>query len=410
MIMKKLMIVVTILPAIFAAGCNQPTITESKQEAYKEWANSRVKIYYSLAQDQYKNGQLAQAREKAIEALALDNTSVPLRLLLGKIYIEEGKFAAAIVELDVAAKQAPKSSQVFYLLGVAYEKNAQPEQAITNYNRAFELDRANIAAVQALAEVLVSLGEAPQAQQYLTTHMNRTNATAGTYELAGRIAMILKQYPKASEYFQQACDADMRNHRYPEMLARSLLLARKYRQAADVLESALAKKDYKPASGVYVILGDCYMALRKIERATRAYRRACQSGSGEAQSWVKLARAELMQRRRTSAIHAAAQARRLAPTDLEAALIFAYAMIRDDQANPAILALEDARAAHADDPMLICLLGEAYAAKGQADRARELFAQAVQASPRDELARKLLHRSNDWTPGLSGQKAPRQAE
>ena len=408
--MKKLMIVVTILPAIFAAGCNQPTITESKQEAYKEWANSRVKIYYSLAQDQYKNGQLAQARKKSIEALALDDTSVPLRLLLGKIYIEEGKHAAAIIELDVAVKQAPESSQGFYLLGVAYEKNAQPEQAITHYNRAFELDRANIAAVQALAEVLVSLGEAPQAQQYIETHMSPKNAVAGTYELAGRIAMILKQYPKASGFFQQACDADMRNRRYPEMLARSQFLARKYRQAVDTLEAALTKKDYKPASGVYVILGDSYLALREVNRAARAYRQACQFGSGNPQSWIKLARAELMQRRGTSAIHAATQARRLAPMDLEAALIFAYAMIRDDQANPAILALEVARSAHADDPTLICLLGEAYAAKGQTGRARELFAQAVQTSPRDELARRLLHRSKDWTPGISRQKAPRQAE
>ena len=402
--MKRILTSSTLLLfAVFNAGCNQPTITESKQEAYTEWANSRVKIYYSLAQDQYKNGQLEKARNKALEAIALDDTHTGLRMLLGKIYIEEGNYRGAVTELKIATDQMPKSSEAFYLLGVAYEKNHQPEEAITSYNHSFELDRNNIAPVEALSEVLVSLDEVPQAQQYLETNMNQKDAQASTCELAGRIAMLLKQYDKAVGYFQRACDADTKNHRYPELLATAQFRNRKYQAAAVTIETMLKKKDYKPLAMVYEIQGDCYLALQQNRQAETAYREACKLRSENVETWIKLAKSTLLQDKTIASIHAAQQARRLEASSLEANMILGYAMLLDGNFTAAISVLEKSLTIHAGDPMLICLLGKAYEQSGQKEKARRLFARAMQAEPKNIVARELLA-SSEKAPQFSAHK------
>ncbi len=403
--MKKILPLGTfLLLAVFGAGCNQPTITESKQEAYSEWANSRVKIYYSLACDHYKNGQLEKARLKAIEALAIDDTNTDFRLLLGKVYIEELNYSAAIAELKIAVEQIPESSEAFYLLGVAQEKDAKFEDAITSYNHAFELNRNNIAAVEAVAEILVTLGEVPQAQMYLEKYMDHKDAQAGTCELAGRIAMILEQYGKAVAYFQQACDSDHKNRRYPEMLATAQFRNKDFRAAAGTFENILNRKNHKPAAWIYEMQGDCFIALGKNAEAEDSYRQACQLRSDDVETWVKLAKSTLLQNKTIAAIHAAQQARRLDITNLEASMILGYAMIIDGNFSAAIAVLEKAMKNHSDDPMLRCLLGKAYAKTGQKGRARELFASAMQAEPQNVVAKELLVNSDDRTPQFSIQK------
>lgn len=397
-----------LLLAVFGVGCNQPTITESKQEAYGQWANSRVKIYYSLANDLYKNGQIAKAHKKAIEALAIDDTNIDLRLLIGRIYLEEGNYAAAVAELSIVTQQVPKSSESFYLLGVAQEKNSQSEDAITSYNHAFELNRGNIAPVEALAEVLVSLGEVDQAQMYLEKHMNHKDAQAGTYELAGRIAMMLKQFDKAKTYFQLACDTDTKNKKYPELLAEALFVNRNFRAAAKEFENILKEKDYKPSALVYEMQGDCYIALKKNKKAEASYRQACKLRSDNVGIWTKLAKAALLQNKTITAIHAAQQAIRLDDVvNLEATMILAYSMILDKDFSSTIVVLEKALKSYPDDSMLTCLLGEAFSQSGKKSRARELFASAMQREPQNVVARELYLKSDDRMPNFSVQKPMR---
>lgn len=404
---KTLPIGSLLLLAVFTVGCNHPTITESKQEAYSEWANSRAKIYHTLASDLYKNGQLVKARKRAIEAIAIDDTIPELRLLLGKIYIEEGNYPGAVAELGIATEQMSESSEAFYYLGVARERNSQTEEAITSYNRSFELNRNNIAPVEALTEVLVSLGEVSQGQMYLEKHMNHEDAQPGTYELAGRIAMMLKQYDKAVAYFQQACDTDTKNHRYPEFLGEAWFRNRDFRAAARVFENILKKKNYTPSAWVYEMQGDCYTALQKNKQAEVSYREACKLRKDNAETWVKLAKSALLQTKTTSAIHAAQQALRVEVTNLEATMVLAYSMVLNGNFSTAIAVLEKALTVHSEDPMLTCLLGKAYAQSGNKDKARELFASAMRVEPQNIVARELFLRSDDRTLRFSKQKLVR---
>ncbi|KKK54302.1 hypothetical protein LCGC14_3086100, partial [marine sediment metagenome] len=166
----------------------------------------RAKIMYGLAEDRFAAGDLEEARDKAAEAVGLSEKFVPARVLLGKVYIEQGHYGLACHELERALEVIPQNSRVLYLLGVAQEKQGMIEAALVNYRLSHAVDNSNLDAVMAAAEVLASDGRIRQAQLYIESYMDIAGAHAGMYEIAGRLAMLQKQYEQSAAYYQKAAD------------------------------------------------------------------------------------------------------------------------------------------------------------------------------------------------------------
>ena len=62
---------------------------------------------------------------------------------MGEIALRQGLFGDAIAHLRKAAKLAPRSSQVFTLLGEAYLNSGQNSIAADNFKKALQLDPDN---------------------------------------------------------------------------------------------------------------------------------------------------------------------------------------------------------------------------------------------------------------------------
>ena len=396
--MKKciaMLIVVT-----FLAGCGNKSVAESKKEAHERWNFMRAKVMYGLAEERFAAGDLDTARDKAAEAIALSEKFIPARILLGKIYIEQSHYGLACHEFKQALEVIPRNSEVLYLMGVAQEKQGMIEEALINYRLSHAMDNGNLDAVMAAAEVLASDGRIRQAQLYIESYMDIAGSHAGMYEIAGRLAMMQKQYEQAADYYQKAADIAPDNAYYSQSLAKAHYHTGQYAKAAAALETLMRSDSFAPAGWAYAMLGDCYMQIGKLDHARRSYLQATRQNSGDAKVWTNLAKAALALDDLPRTIVASRRAIELDGDVQDSKLLLGYALLRDGQVAAALKTLSDAVGQHPDSAELHCVLGRAYDEAGNSAAANEYYERAVRIEPENVLARELAAQS-DLRQGIS---------
>lgn len=384
---------------VLTAGCQQPTIKESKSVAYGKWSASRAKVLHSLARDHLMGGNIDKACTQAEEGLSLDPQNKDLQYLLARIYIERGFYSRSIGLLNMLieeeqrtaeAKRSPILADAYYLLGVAQEKHGLLEEALASYHHSAELDRSTAAPILAATEVLITQGHIAKAQDFLSCQGGRYPPEPATAELAGRLALMRKQYHQAAKHLQLACDLDAKNVRYPELLASAQYAGGEYKQAGETLAKLTRRKDYNGPAWVYTLLGDCLMARRRYAPAEQAYEKACVTRPDDPDGWARLAKAALAQNRLTRAIRSAHKARDLDADHFDAAVLLGYAMLRIDKPDKAVEVLIDASKAHPNDELILCLLGRSYDRMGRKDLSRRCYDAAKQIQPDSRLLEGLL--------------------
>jgi len=383
-------IVTSAIVLVSLTGCNLRSVPEARKEAYSRWCRTRAQIIHGVAIEHFRVGQLDKARGKILEALALDADYWDARLLLSKIYIEQGKFTLAVDELTKVRQACNESPEVLYLLGVAQEKAGLLDDALISYRRSQALDGSDASAVMAASEVLANQGLVRQAQLYVESYLSLADDEPGMYELAGRLAMMQKEYGRAAEQYRHACDLDPDNLSYVESLARAQFFAGSHREAMESLKSLLASPDYNPGAWLYTMLGDCYMAADRPRTARDSYLRASEIAPSTSGVWTNLAGAFLALGDQARAILNARKALSLDPTLLDATLLLGYALLRDGQITRSRSVLTQATGTHTGSAELYCLLGRAHAAAGDEAEAMRCYAKAMRIEPDNALARELF--------------------
>ena len=373
-----------------ASGCTDQTFNDQKIEAEKRWFNTRAQVLYRLASNRLKGGQLDAADKAVQEALVLSADYTPAQMLLVKIHIEKGRYGEAIALIGTIIDGAGETSETAYLLGVAQEKSRKLPEALASYRRSYSLNESNIPAVKAAAEVLVAMGEIRRAQLYIDSYLSKAGEDPGMYELAGRLAMMAKEYDRAAELYQRAADIDYENIRYTEAVARAQYSAGRFEQASESLTQLLDKPEYKAGVWVHMMLGDSKLACGKSHQAFDAYFTASEMVPDEPEVWSSLARSALAMNDLSRAVLAARQALRLDGGLADAMVVLGYALLRQGQTDQALTTLAAAAAAHPRNSMLQCLLGRAYAADGKDQQAAACYRLAVQIDPKNSVARELL--------------------
>ncbi len=371
------------------AGCGS-SVPQAKQEAYHRWHNTRARVLYGVAVEQFKVGDLDQARNRVTEALALNGDDLEARTLLGKIDIEQSHWRLAIDGLQSVIEFEPNNVEARYLLAVAQENAGLKSEALSNYRYCHAIDQRNMEAVSAAAEVLVSLRRLDEAQAYIESYVRETDATAAMYEIAGRIAVMLDQPATAASHYQQACDMLSDNIPLRESLARAQFAAGQFAEAMDSFEKLQSAEDYELPVWALTMMGDCQMDLGQPREARDLYYRATELETKNPGVWTNLAKASLATGDPQRAAIAARRAISLNGANLDAALLLAYAMLADNQPGRAVSVLVDAVSEHPNSPMVHCLLGRAYQRQGKAELAERSFASALAVDPEYVLAKELL--------------------
>ncbi|MCD4825852.1 MAG: tetratricopeptide repeat protein [Phycisphaerae bacterium] len=340
-------------------------------------------------------GELVAAKAKALEAQEHDKDNADIRTLLVKIYIESGEYKAAQKELQILKQQQPTSANVYYLGGVILQKQGHLEEALENYRLSFQQNKTDILPVVAAAEVMVEMGEVRQAQDYLQRHLKLAERP-GPYEVAGRIAMMLKEPKNAIRHFEQAIALDHENKRYKEMLATAYFAAEDYTRAATTIEALLRVKGYDPPGWIYAKLGDSYYAIGggRADSAVNAFKAATQKSPKNADYWASLAKANMLKANMLKddpaamtatmieVIKAANAARRIDKAHLDASLLLGLALIRQKRPDEALRVLHYAQKSHPKVATLHCLLGNAYSAIGKEKETKQCYEYALHLDPK----------------------------
>jgi len=389
--MKKVVIGAIVLLA--TAGCEHGifhSVPEAKLEAEKRWNATRSQVLYGVAREHFRVGQLAQAAAKAHQAVAMDETHVEARILLAKVFIEQGEHAAAERELTGSLERAPETAEAFYLLGVAQEKGGRKEEALASYRRSYALDSSSLAPVVAAAEVLVALGRTRDAEMYVADHVAEADNDPALFEVGGRIALMRRRPGKAVAFYRRALDLDPANGRYREELGRAQYLAGQHAEAARTLRPLTEQPKQKASPWVWLMLGDCELAAGDARAAREAYGAAARENPTSPGLCTNVAKALLAAGDPKKAILLAHQALDLDARSLEAQLVLGYALLRDGQVGEAVRWLKGTAVEHKDDSTVWCLLGQAHAAGGDEVEAIRCYTVALRESPGNPVAQELL--------------------
>lgn len=136
------------------------------------------------------------------KSLLKQNKSLPIFLILGECYIENGDSEKAKKSFQHALK-IKKSSKAFHLLGKVYSQEGEYEKAIKYFEEAYSINQLNTNIVIDMGQAYLQLGAMKEAsetfgslQDTSLTHLNLTNMGAA-YLGTGDIA-------KAGKYLYQA--------------------------------------------------------------------------------------------------------------------------------------------------------------------------------------------------------------
>jgi tetratricopeptide (TPR) repeat protein len=379
---------------LIASGCQQgPKFAKQRGDAEHRWSNARASVALRVAENRLASGALDEAHKAAEQALQLGPDSQEARIVLARVLIEKGRFTEAADILSRACQANPQDAKAVYFLGVAQEKSGRLEEALNTYRRAYGLDESDLSPIKASTEVLVALGRDRAAMLQIESYLPKAPDDAAMYELAGRLALMGKEYDKAVEYLQHLRDMDFQNVRYAELLARAQLGAGKHAQLVDNLTELLARKNYEAPTWVYLMLGDGYLAQGQGRNAFNAYFTASEREPKQVEVWLSLSRSALAMNDTPRAVGSAQRALMLAAGDVNAQLLLGCALLKDGKPARAVLVLTGAAADHPDNPTVRCLLGRAHAALGQKDLAVKCYTEAIRLDPLSVLAKQLLQSS-----------------
>lgn len=370
-------------------GCSSDDPTAKKQAAQR-WGRTRAQVTAEIAEELLRVGKLPDAETKANEAITADPDCVPARLTLAKVYIEQGRYQSATAELTRLASGGKESADQTYLLGVSLEKQGQLKESLACYYRAQGMTTVGYAPIEAAAEVLVAMGQPEKAREIVERHLANARGDVAMVEVAGRLAMMLKDYPRAIEFYRQCCDLDGENPGYRMALVRAEWQGKQYEAALATLTKLSGMKRYSSCAWVYAMKGDCGLELNRVAEARRAYREAVRLDGTSAGLWVKLARADLAGGATEDAVRAADQAVGLDPKSADAAMILGYALLRNGQTDRAVAAMKETAGLYPNSATAWCLLGRAQAAAGDATNAMGSYRRAQAIEPDNATVMELI--------------------
>ena len=375
--------------AMAIAGCGQQPLTEARADSFDRWCKARARIFCGMAEQALQAGRLAEARTKADQAVELAPRFSEARMVLGRIRIEQNAYVSAITELREACRLDEESTQAQYLLGVALEKAGQIQESVDAYKKAYELNDRNVDAIMAVGEVLAINGRSSEGSKYVEDYLAKSKGKPAMMELAGRLAMCSKQYELAAKHYLALTKRNGDNTHWQEELSRARFAGGQYAGAAEALDARITIKTKAPV-WVYAMLGDCYAAVSRPNRARLAYAEALARKPSSPELMVKMAQAYLAVGDTATASRIARKALEVAPGGLEATLVLGYSLFRDQKLLEAERVLGPAVMLYPKSVTLLCLLGRCHAAAGDIEEAKKCYREAVKVDPECELAKKLF--------------------
>lgn len=401
----------------FVCGCAQGMGALSKapkasEEAHARWNKVRARVKLQLAQAQYEAQHLNESLRELEEALSLDRNNADACILLARIRLEQNRIPDARQALEHAVRIQPDHPEAAYVAGIVAQRCEDWSTALDCYTRAAALRHSEPDYVAAVAEALVAMDRAPEALALIESRLVEFDDDARLRYLAAQIHAELGQSEAAAERMRQAARAADNDRTLQAALGLALADAGRDIEAVGVLaplyhatvRSGATPSDARNTPGkdarfatvspgaIGLTLARCQHRLGNFEEARRVLGELIGRDPSDAQAWLLLARTASDQGDRPAASEAAENAVRLAGHRGATHLVAAMVWLRGSDFDRAAHAAQRAAELDQEDPIGLCVLGQAREGAGRDQQACDAYAQALMRDPECELARALLDR------------------
>jgi tetratricopeptide (TPR) repeat protein len=163
----------------------------------------------TLQQDNSKN--IVNGTDSKIGGLEQLNTEALEHLMDGQLYMDQGDFAMAIVELQEAQSLEPNVSSIYISLAECYWNLNKPEKSMEILDTAVEIDPENIAIREIMAEQLFRIQDFSKSEEQYKILLELNPESKDCLFAIGDLAKIQKKYDQAIGYYKKVYEIDNDN-------------------------------------------------------------------------------------------------------------------------------------------------------------------------------------------------------
>lgn len=219
-----------------------------------------------------ENGRYAEAQFEIEQALRINPDFLELWIYLGFVRIDKRDYPGARDAFSEAAHRGADPSEVYYLLGFCAELENRPAEAYNDYRKALDLNPRNLSALQALANFCDRQDREQEAFNffYRIMQIDTLNSTAMNY-VGYTLAERAENLDYALALIEHALELEPDNGYIIDSRGWVYYQQGRYEEARDELERA---NRIVEDAVIQEHLGDAYLKLDEPIRAREAYEKA----------------------------------------------------------------------------------------------------------------------------------------
>ena len=354
------------------------------------WHQARAQLMLPMAQQAFDTGDLDEAQRVVHEALIMDENNAQFFLLNGRIALERNKLERAYHLFAKAIELDDKYPAAHYFQGIIYQRWSRDEDALTAYQKSYELKADSVDYLLAVCEMLVELDRSDEAITLLQSKLDYFDQNVGVRTALGYLHLMGGDYPRAVRHFKEASLLDPDNLKIREELSLSLYAAGNTREASRTLATLLEESQMSLRYDLHAVLARCHTQEDRPDDARRLYLELTRKEPRHAGHWIALGELSWQMQDLPATLTAARRAIRLDPQNHQGYLLAGMAFQKQNRLDDALRSFDRAAELAPDDAIPLILRGVALQRNGQTAAAAQAYTQALQRQPHDPRAMRLL--------------------
>lgn len=289
---SKIGILATLSGLAVLAGCGHGNYVKEGISLAKDRLNAvKAATEHEMGEQALLAGDLDKALEKVDQSIAIAPRVPKNHVLRGRVMLEIGNMGDSLASLRTALDLEEASVDAHYYLGVVYERLRQPENALTHFQRAAELEPFDPQHAIAAGELLIDLERLEEAETFLSEHEASTHSP-GVRQLLGHLATFRGDTESAVERMSEARLLAPEDLTLLEELAHAQVNAGHVIEAERSLRRLLEDEARAERRDLKHALARCLVGSGRAAEARSMYRRLTSGDDGrsDAEAWIGLGR------------------------------------------------------------------------------------------------------------------------
>ena len=223
---------------------SQGNFVEAEQQIQNLVSHARSKeqvlaAQIKLAEMAFKRNKIDAAEAIVSEILRKDSRNANALKVRASVRIVRGQLDLAIIDLQQALNDQPRSTELISLLALAYERNGSMMLADRQYTDAIRISNFNSNVGLNYVNFLLRRGNVDRAEQFLTELSKRSPKNLDVLSALARVELGRGEWAGAQAVAESIRNIDSGRNIADQVLGTALLGQRKYEESIAVFQSAV---------------------------------------------------------------------------------------------------------------------------------------------------------------------------